>query len=492
MMPTLVERDESGILAPRSGEVEVGRNRTSRTYLVSENPDGSRTYRIGSSIGPVHHVRDGEWRDIDLTIHETPDKNWDHEMTGAGYEVRFWDVVRGVPYAAEFRRIGARVRMAPVGLAWINAAGERQIIARPTAGIVPAIHDDSITWEDAFGRGISFAYRVSPDGFRKVVHVDGPTSLPTPTISTKGLRLVVVMRMSWNGPATNGFANSVVTSDVESIDDSTLSSDISSTDETVDDPEPYAIRSGDGFGFGFWMQRPRTWDADGADIRMQYRMVRAQDRVYGLFGVRATDLREAVWPISIDTAITEERVGASTDDAEYVWNTYGTPVRNSVVSTLMYMCQKAHNNARVGFRWTTVPIPKGASIDSASFAMRVYSANYDDANFNVHCEDADDAATFSTTNHPATRTLTTAFTPWVAQGIGTGFKTSPDISSAVQEVVDRPGWDQNNSVVVITDQLSKDYTLWCSSYDSAASYGAKFNATYTVPPMRIPMMAVIG
>jgi len=487
MMPTLVERDESGILAPRSGEVEVGRNRTSRTYLVSENPDGSRTYRIGSSIGPVHHVRDGEWRDIDLTIHETPDKNWDHEMTGAGYEVRFWDVVLGVPYAAEFRRIGARVRMAPVGLAWINAAGERQIIARPTAGIVPAIHDDSITWEDAFGRGISFAYRVSPDGFRKVVHVDGPTSLPTPTISTKGLRLVVVMRMSWNGPATNGFANSVVTSDVESIDDSTLSSDISSTDETVDDPEPYAIRSGDGFGFGFWMQRPRTWDADGADIRMQCRMVRAQDRVYGLFGVRATDLREAVWPISIDTAITEERVGASTDDAHIVWTT-GNPVLVLNASYLQINSSK-YDHCVTGFRFTSVPIPDGSTITAANLSVYVYVL--DNPHCDIYCEDADDAATFSALDTPRDRTKTTAYASWNDTGLGFGWKTSPDISDPVQEVVDRPGWAQG-ALMVLTDQPSRTANEFLvRGYDFSTYYTAKLNVTYTVP-MRIPMMAVIG
>lgn len=486
MMPTLVERNESGILAPRSGEVEVGRNRTSRTYLVSENPDGSRTYRIGSSIGPVHHVRDGEWRDIDLTIHETPDKNWDHEMTGAGYEVRFWDVVLGVPYAAEFRRIGARVRMAPVGLAWINAAGERQIIARPTAGIVPAIHDDSITWEDAFGRGISFAYRVSPDGFRKVVHVDGPTSLPTPTISTKGLRLVVVMRMSWNGPATNGFANSVVTSDVESIDDSTLSSDISSTDETVDDPEPYAIRSGD--GFGFWMQRPRTWDADGADIRMQCRMVRAQDRVYGLFGVRATDLREAVWPISIDTAITEERVGASTDDAV---DNDGNCFTNS---TTIFVCD-GPTKYTTGLRFTTVPIPAGATVDSATVSPYVYGTSHDDPDCTIYCEDADDPATFSTADYPSGRTRTTASVAWIATGIGSGFRDSPDISGPLGEQVARAGWVSGNSVaVLLVSNLTPGRRFLIRTIDHSASYAAKLNVTYTVPPppMRIPMMAVIG
>ena len=72
-MATLIERDSSGVLQAQDGETVDLRTRAAIRHLVSENGDGTRTYRIGATIGPLHYNEDvldetGAWLPIDLDL----------------------------------------------------------------------------------------------------------------------------------------------------------------------------------------------------------------------------------------------------------------------------------------------------------------------------------------------------------------------------------------------------------------------------------------
>ena len=157
-MSTLVSRDQSGVLQAQRGEVEDLRTRGCKRWLVRVNEDGSRTYRVGASIGPIHYRDDpfderADWHEIDLDLEAAPaEASHDWECLTNGYQVRVWQD----GYAAEFRRAGQYVRMRPAALAWMNAAGRRQAIAKPTAGVKPSIDNEQhfIRWADLFGKGI--------------------------------------------------------------------------------------------------------------------------------------------------------------------------------------------------------------------------------------------------------------------------------------------------------------------------------------------------
>lgn len=136
-------------------------------------------------------------------------------------------------------------------------------------------------------------------------------------------------------------------------------------------------------------------------------------------------------------------------------------------------------SAWLGFRFNSVTIPQGSTINSAGLEVYVDSTAADDPDVDIYCEDADDAGTFTTgANDISSRSLTTAKTNWSAGGVGAGFKTAGDITSAVQEVINRGGWSSGNDLVVIFDSLSSS-NLTIRAYDSNPAEAATLVIDYT-------------
>ena len=111
-----------------------------------------------------------------------------------------------------------------------------------------------------------------------------------------------------------------------------------------------------------------------------------------------------------------------------------------------------------GWRFQNVTIPQGATITSATLELRVYGSGTSSFNTNLEAQDADSTSAFSTSSYNiSNRTATTASINWSmgSQSFTDGqVLTSPDISSVVQEVVDRSGWSSGSSLVVIGAPVS--------------------------------------
>ena len=476
-MSTLVSRDQSGVLQAQRGETEDLRTRGCKRWLVRENADGSKTYRVGASIGPIHYREDpfderGDWHEIDLDLEAAPAAaEWDWQCLTNGYQVRVWQD----GYAAEFRRAGQYMRMRPAALVWMNAAGKRQVIGKPVAGIKPTIDNEAhfIQWQDLFGKGIDFRYNLSPDKFFKTIVVQSPDVLPRPTIGTRGLRLVVVMALAFNGWPDNGFTGNI---DCRAL--SAADIDDRKADEVLDEPERHAHLRTDGRE-AFWVHEPRAWDSaeEPAELPMRWRLERRGGDVFGLFSVAAADLKSATFPVYVDTAIAEEKVGASSDDA----SASSASSKWSLTATSFYF-NYDYNSKYTGHRFTSVPIPQGATIDSASFSPYIYDSTSDNVAFQMRLNDVDDAVTFAASSDTYnSRSLTATGVNWTADDVGAGYVASPDIKSIVQLVIDRVGWQTNNSIAIITSSLTNGTSCRARSWDySGNASGAKFNCTYTV------------
>ena len=282
-MATIASRDTTGILSAGVGEREVVEKRTRafKTFLLPVADDGRQRFRVGGSIGPMHYRldpwREGEaWKDIDLSLEPGDGNPWDWRCITNGYQVHIANLLdftgQKLPYVAQFRRGGSWLRMAPVLLCWENDAGERQVIARPTGGIKPTIDNDAntCTWAGAFGAGLDFSYNVRPDKFFKTLIVREESSLPKPTIGTKGLRLTIVMALAWSRDAApERFAKDVR---VEAFDETAdpFATVVDGKEATWDEenaaPGLYPhIRERDGQQ-AFWVQEPAAWDSwDGPE-----------------------------------------------------------------------------------------------------------------------------------------------------------------------------------------------------------------------------------
>lgn len=134
-------------------------------------------------------------------------------------------------------------------------------------------------------------------------------------------------------------------------------------------------------------------------------------------------------------------------------------------------------------------IPPGATINAAFFKF-VCNTTQAVGNFNckIYCEDVDASSQpsdgsdlINATNHP----LTSASTTWDTQEDWTAGGTyySPDFASALQEVVDRSGFEQNNAITVHI--ISNNTYAYQRRFPRSYDYGSdepQIQVDYTDPP----------
>lgn len=90
----------------------------------------------------------------------------------------------------------------------------------------------------------------------------------------------------------------------------------------------------------------------------------------------------------------------------------------------------------IRFHSASLP-PSGATITAAYIELYIYSTSWEDANFDIYNEVGAAPVTFSTGTYPVTsRTRGAVSVAWVADSLGTGWKTSPSIVTVIQEIVD--------------------------------------------------------
>ena len=150
-------------------------------------------------------------------------------------------------------------------------------------------------------------------------------------------------------------------------------------------------------------------------------------------------------PITVDV-----QVAASSDDAEE------RPTGNvTLTSSDLELTQDGTNQQVVGMRFTGLNIPPGASIQNAYLQFQVDETGSDVTSLTIHGEAADNAATFiATSGNITSRTTTAASVPWMpAPWLTTGEagpdQRTDDISTVIQEIVNRPGWSSGNSLAII-------------------------------------------
>jgi len=122
-------------------------------------------------------------------------------------------------------------------------------------------------------------------------------------------------------------------------------------------------------------------------------------------------------------------------------------------SSDLELCYDGHMQ-EVGILFSSVMIPQGRTINSAYIQFTAdESQSGTGFTITIKGEDSDDAATFSSADYDvSSRTATSASvtwnpSAWTSGDNGTAQK-SPDLSSIIQEIVDRAGWYNGNNIVI--------------------------------------------
>lgn len=105
-----------------------------------------------------------------------------------------------------------------------------------------------------------------------------------------------------------------------------------------------------------------------------------------------------------------------------------------------------------GIRFTSVSVPKGATINSAYLTFIAEANNSGSASFTIKGEATDDASSFSIVNWNITgRGTTSASVAWsgVPDWTAGSSYQSPNIASIISELTSRSGWASGNDIAII-------------------------------------------
>ena len=135
-----------------------------------------------------------------------------------------------------------------------------------------------------------------------------------------------------------------------------------------------------------------------------------------------------------------------------------------------------------GARFNSVTVAQGALIEAGTALQINVDVIANDVTVNIHADDVDDSEVIGGGTALPLRTLTTASVNWVALASTTTagvFITSPDITTVVQEIIDRGGWASGADLTIIGDDTQSSLQSASRDYSNTDSHPAKITIIYT-------------
>ncbi len=171
----------------------------------------------------------------------------------------------------------------------------------------------------------------------------------------------------------------------------------------------------------------------------------------------------AFWAAAFAQGQLELRVTSSSDDAEEfaLETTVGPAGSVYLDSSDLELTEDAGTTQLVGLRFAEAEIPPGATITSAYLQFTVDEPSDAATGLELWGEASDDAATFQAVGQDLSRRpLTTAtasweVAAWPSAGEAGEAQRSPDLSAVLQEIVNRPGWQTGNALVLFIGGTGK-------------------------------------
>lgn len=123
----------------------------------------------------------------------------------------------------------------------------------------------------------------------------------------------------------------------------------------------------------------------------------------------------------------------------------------------------------VGLRFQNVQIAPGATVVTATITVQVGKS--DDPAVDIYGQAADNAAAFAANvNDISGRARTAAKVDWDGTNVTANSpETTPNIAAIIQEIVNRPGWQSGNSIVIIMQGMSPTTLVDFYAWDDATN-----------------------
>lgn len=173
------------------------------------------------------------------------------------------------------------------------------------------------------------------------------------------------------------------------------------------------------------------------------------------------------------------RVSHGDDDAEEEVSN-GDVHRTSSDLEMTWDDYEDRDNQVIGLRFLTISIPSGAVITNAYIRFKAKDKEENDTDLVIKGEDSDDAVRFTDTDGDITsRPLTDASVAWnnLSTWNNNGLYDTPDITTIVQEIINRDGWESGNDMVFI---ISGSGQRRADSYDGSSSDAPLLHVEYSL------------
>jgi hypothetical protein len=139
----------------------------------------------------------------------------------------------------------------------------------------------------------------------------------------------------------------------------------------------------------------------------------------------------------------------------------------------------------IGLRFSSVPVPQGATILRSYVQFWVDEATSETTNLVFRAEDRDNTTTFTAASGDiSSRPSTTASVAWnnvpawnTVGEVGEA-QQSPDVSTLIQAIVNRPGWSRGNALTLLITGSGKRVA---GSYNGGASKAPRLYIEYSPP-----------
>ena len=454
-------------------------DRRSRNSITHQHPSDPKKFMVDIGIGPMHF---GVAEDQEInTAWQAGVAPWDFQMTQANYNAfALSDFNSGQIIKYVHPGSGESIAFQPQQLQYTNDLNQIQAIANPQSVNAVVQNEDVLFWQGAFGTGMDIRWQAQTARLDKRLVVDQASRwpIPTPEIIAGGNP---VARLQFIFQVSNGidiFVNGVLWT---------------RQPNSIRDTQTYVEFRLQGTGEVLWsFSLPRSnaapvEDQDPDELIGTFRLRRTGPNLFVEHRIPIAWLQAADYPIEIDVTI-DEQVGASSDDAVQATNDAVTLTGGNLLID--------NTEEHCGLRWTTVPIPVGATIDSSWMSIFIFSNIQDEPQHRLRGELAANPGTFTTdSNNIDGRSRTTAAINWDSTDLGAvgsaewqwgapnGSPTGgADLKTIVQEIVNQGGWAENNALVMIFEQHTLDAArdLGLYTYDSSSSTAAKLHIEYTV------------
>ncbi|HEX5588373.1 MAG TPA: hypothetical protein VFZ17_13755, partial [Acidimicrobiia bacterium] len=183
-------------------------------------------------------------------------------------------------------------------------------------------------------------------------------------------------------------------------------------------------------------------------------------------------------------------VAASSDDAEEK-TTGGVNITSTDLDLTL---DGTTAQSMIGMRFVNVPVPAGATVNSAYVQYKLNEKTSDPTNLVIQGQAIDNAPTFTTAkNNITNRARTTAGVPWAPPPWTTATHSAgpeqrtPDLGPVLQEIVVRPGWTSGNALALL---VSGDGRRVADAFDQAGATPV-LHIVYTTggpPPNQPPLV----